>query len=221
MSIHSDYVLLFDLDGTLADTEGLAMEVTDRYFRRQGRVVPQSDLNYLVGTAWPAAVQYLLGRHPTGKDHDTTLKEILSDYREALNGGVKEIPGSAEAVRELSNHFKLGVVSGSNRMEIKTILSTLGILDRFQQYMGFEDYSKSKPHPEPYLEMLRRFPATASRVLVFEDSENGVRAAQAAGLAVVAVGNDPLAVKSRPATQWAIEDFRGIGAQWVRARFNP
>ncbi len=151
MSNHSDYVLLFDLDGTLADTEGLAMEVTDNYFRRQGREIPQNDLNYLVGTAWPAAVQYLLGRHPTGKDQETTLRELLSDYREALNGGVKEIAGSAEAVRELSDHFKLGVVSGSNRMETKTILTTLGILDRFQQYMGFEDYTKSKPHPEPYL----------------------------------------------------------------------
>jgi len=210
-------VLLFDLDGTLADTERVALEVIDRYFRDRNQPVVPLDLEYIVGRAWLVGVTYLLERYPVPGTPATVEREVLAVYRETLVREVPPIAGSAEAVRRLGREFRLGVVSGSRKEEIALVLASLGIGGCFEHVVGFEDYAQSKPSPAPYLEALRRFGVLPSEALVFEDSPTGVEAARAAGLGVVVVGTATIP----PPIIARIPDFTAVDAAWVRRKVRP
>jgi HAD superfamily hydrolase (TIGR01509 family) len=79
------------------------------------------------------------------------------------------------------------VVSGSTRDSVTKSLEALGILDRFETLVCAGDYMKSKPDPEPFLIAAKRLGVAPQDCLVFEDTEMGIQAATAAGMASVKV----------------------------------
>jgi HAD superfamily hydrolase (TIGR01509 family) len=79
------------------------------------------------------------------------------------------------------------VVSGSTRDSVTKSLEVLGILDKFETLVCAGDYTKSKPDPEPFLVAAERLGVAPRDCLVFEDTEMGVQAATAAGMASVKV----------------------------------
>ncbi len=79
------------------------------------------------------------------------------------------------------------VVSGSTRDSVTKSLRALGILDRFETLVCAGDYAKSKPDPEPFLIAAERLGVAPQDCLVFEDTEMGIQAATAAGMASVKV----------------------------------
>jgi len=212
-------VLIFDLDGTIVNTEVTAQAAISLYFERHGKPVTRDDLNAIVGRSWIDAVEYLLALYPLSRSGPDAEADILVDYRRSLAAEIEQIPGSADAIRKLAPHFRMGIVSGSRREDIDTVLRTLGLTDCFERWLGFEDYSAAKPSPAPYLEAMAEFKVTAEDVLVFEDSETGIRAALAAGLRVVTVGPDLRGHDRRPPTPWSIPDFRDVDLAWIQERY--
>lgn len=208
-------LLLFDLDGTIVDTEICAIEVVGRYFLRHGHKVPENDLDYLVGRTWALSVAFLLERYPIAKDLDAVELELLTEYRSVLAQSVPVIPGSVDAIIKLSSVFKLGVVSGSRRHDIESILQTLNIRKYFEHIIGFEDYSNGKPSPEPYLKALSLFDVAADSALIFEDSAAGMTSAIAAGIDVVGIGG--AAHQHSIPVLCQIPNFNGIDGAWVKA----
>jgi HAD superfamily hydrolase (TIGR01509 family) len=87
------------------------------------------------------------------------------------------------------SHGKIpfAVVSGSTRDSVTRSLEALGILDRFETLVCAGDYTKSKPDPEPFLIAAKRLGVAPEDCLVFEDTEMGIQAATAAGMASVKV----------------------------------
>jgi HAD superfamily hydrolase (TIGR01509 family) len=87
------------------------------------------------------------------------------------------------------SHGKIpfAVVSGSTRDSVTRSLKTLGILDKFETLVCAGDYTKSKPDPEPFLIAAERLGVAPEDCLVFEDTEMGIQAATAAGMASVKV----------------------------------
>jgi HAD superfamily hydrolase (TIGR01509 family) len=87
------------------------------------------------------------------------------------------------------SHGKIpfAVVSGGNRESVTNSLTTLGILDKFDTLVCSEDYVKPKPDPEPFLTAAQRLGVAPADCLVFEDTEMGIQAATAAGMASVKV----------------------------------
>ena len=80
----STTLILFDLDGTIVDTETCAMDVVGMYFSRHGFTVPTVDLEYLIGRSWAMSLEFLLGRYPLEKPLVIVEQELLSEYREVL-----------------------------------------------------------------------------------------------------------------------------------------
>jgi beta-phosphoglucomutase len=214
-------IVLFDLDGTLVDTENLAISVTEKYFNRHGIEVRTSDLEILVGHTWSESVAILSKQYPIEKLNELVEQELLQDYREQLAISVPTLPGSREAVLNLAQEFRLALVSGSRRHDIELILKTLSLWEIFEVVVGFEDYAKSKPNPEPYLTALKKMGASTKNAIAFEDSSAGIKAAQAAGLPVVRVGNSTTTTGAMPSTQWHIENLLSINCQWVKEKFKP
>ena len=97
------------------------------------------------------------------------------------------VPHVLEHIDASHGKLRFAVVSGSGRESVTASLATLGILDRFETLVCAGDYVNSKPHPEPYLMAAARLGVAPEHCLVFEDTDMGIEAATAAGMASVKV----------------------------------
>ena len=97
------------------------------------------------------------------------------------------VPEVLEHIEEQRGRIPFAVVSGSARDSVEASLRTIGLLDRFDVLVCAGDYTKSKPDPEPFLVAAKRLGIQPGNCLVFEDTQMGIEAASAAGMASVLV----------------------------------
>lgn len=109
---------------------------------------------------------------------------------------LKAIPEVLEYIEVEHGRIPFAVVSGSTRDSVVGSLSALGLLDKFDTIVAAEDYKRSKPAPDGYLLAAERLGVAPADCLVFEDTEMGIEAATAAGMASVKV---PTALERRRA----------------------
>jgi len=178
---------LFDLDGTLVDTEVLYLEATARALSERGLSVPREELlNIVYGRSLGDVMISLRGRFPAspldGLEERMTHHHWLL-YRE--NDVV--IQSSVDLLRRLAARYPVAVVSGSARADVVRYLSLLELDRCIRFHLGSEDYSPGKPDPACYFLAAERIGARPSRCLVFEDSTVGVIAAKSAGMTCVAL----------------------------------
>jgi HAD superfamily hydrolase (TIGR01509 family) len=114
----------------------------------------------------------------------SNLKEAL--YYEVLPE-LKAVPEVLEHIEASHGHIPFAVVSGSTRESVTASLKLLGVLDKFDTLVCAGDYTKSKPDPEPFLIAAERLGVAPEDCLVFEDTEMGIQAATAAGMASVKI----------------------------------
>jgi beta-phosphoglucomutase family hydrolase len=177
---------LFDCDGTVADSMPLhyiawkqalaewnCVYEEKLFYSWGGKPVRKiiADLNEMHGLQMP--VDVLAAR-----------KEAL--YHEQLPQ-LKAVPCVLEHVLKQHGRITLAVVSGSRRDSVTGSLTALGILDKFDTLVCAEDYTRGKPAPDCFLLAAERLGVEPSACLVFEDTELGIDAATAAGMASVRV----------------------------------
>jgi HAD superfamily hydrolase (TIGR01509 family) len=100
---------------------------------------------------------------------------------------LKAIPPVMEHVLAQHGQIPLAVVSGSRRDSVTGSLTAIGILDKFDTLVCAEDYTHGKPAPDAFLLAAKRLNVEPSKCLVFEDTDLGIEAATAAGMASVRV----------------------------------
>jgi HAD superfamily hydrolase (TIGR01509 family) len=99
------------------------------------------------------------------------------------------IDGAVEAVRRVAGSFRLALASSSNRPLIDLVLELAGLVPSFAATVSSEEVERGKPSPDVFLEAARRLGVAPERCAAVEDSANGIRAASAAGMRVVAIPN--------------------------------
>ena len=97
------------------------------------------------------------------------------------------LPGAVDAVRRLARRWPLGLASSSPSLLIDRTLDATGLAPCFSVALSTEQVGAGKPAPDVYLEVARRLGVPAGRCAAVEDSTNGLRAARAAGMRVIAV----------------------------------
>ncbi|HWB33295.1 MAG TPA: HAD family phosphatase [Acidobacteriaceae bacterium] len=182
--------LLFDCDGTIADSMPLHYVAWNRALGEHGAVFPE-DTFYAWGGMPAAEIIAILGRQQgivMPVEDVEHRKEAL--YYEMLH----ELRAVPEVLAEIDRNHALGaarlpmaVVSGSTRDSVTRSLIALGLLDRFETLVCAGDYARSKPDPEPFLTAAARLGVEPSSCLVFEDTEMGIQSATAAGMASVKI----------------------------------
>jgi HAD superfamily hydrolase (TIGR01509 family) len=100
---------------------------------------------------------------------------------------LQAVPEVLQQIQAEHKKIPFAVVSGSTRESVKASLVTLNLFDRFDTIVCAEDYSKSKPDPEAFLLAAARLGVSPEFCLVFEDTEMGIQAAKAAGMASIKV----------------------------------
>jgi HAD superfamily hydrolase (TIGR01509 family) len=181
--------VVFDLDGVVVDTEQVWDEVREQLAReRGGRWHPgaQAAMMGMSSPEWSAYMHDEIGLADTPAEiNDEVVQRMLERYRAQL----PLIPGAVEAVRRIGAAFRLGVASSSNRPLIEAVLEGAGITDLFEAVVSSEEVARGKPAPDVYLEAARRLGVEPAQAAAVEDSANGIRAAHAAGMRVLALPN--------------------------------
>jgi HAD superfamily hydrolase (TIGR01509 family) len=175
--------IFWDNDGILVDTEHLYFEATRRVLARVHVDLTPALFHelFLVQNrgAWHLAEAAGVAPDALARlraDRDALYGELLC--RDGL-----VIPGVEAALERLASRHRMAIVTSSHRDHFDAIHRGTGLLRFFDFVLTREQYQRSKPDPEPYLVALAQTGLNRSECLVIEDSERGLRAARAAGLA--------------------------------------
>src|SRR5690349_5041779 len=178
--------VVFDMDGVLVDSEHLWDEIREQLARERGgrwHEGAQADMMGMSSPEWSRYMHDVIGLpEPPEEINDEVVERMLARYRSDL----PLLDGAVDAVRRLAGRFRLAVASSSNRPLIDTVLATAGIHDLFELTVSSEEVARGKPAPDVYLETARRLGVDPVACAAIEDSGNGIRAAHAAGMRVVA-----------------------------------
>ncbi len=180
---------IFDLDGTLVDTEVLWVEATRSYLNSIGCDLPAEDaLDIVYGKSWRSVHAHLLGRFPelnlNQEEMDDALRPWFLKLRESDD---VRIHGSVNLLRRLAKNYPVCIVSGANRRDIADSIALMEADGDVQFFLGSEDYMHGKPAPDCFLMAAQKLEVPPEHCVVFEDSAAGVQAAKAAGMACVAL----------------------------------
>ena len=176
--------VLFDLDGTLIDTERLAMAATLSAFDAMGFKVPQDFLHDLVGKDMPTAERLIAARYPQLDLQDLDRRVAFAMNQELLSGMPLK-PGVRALLAKITQ--PKAVVTSSSRKGAVRKVTQAGLMDDFQHLITLDDVNHPKPAPDAYLLAAKMLGVAPARCLVFEDSEVGAEAAHRAGMRVVQV----------------------------------
>jgi HAD superfamily hydrolase (TIGR01509 family) len=182
---------LFDLDGTLVDSERESVEALARALAAgQGIDVDHYDREFVIGKSWVAIYASLKMRHPslTWDMHQLIAQTATHREHVIAEHGIHVMPGAREMLAWTAGRPR-ALVTGSSRVEVMQVLPLIAPADSasFDVIFAAEDVPASKPAPDGYLMALAALGLAPHECVVIEDSTAGITAGLAAGCIVVGV----------------------------------
>lgn len=181
---------LFDMDGTLVETERLWSKALVELLRDDGHDLSEDAAYRIVcGRSWNSIYQDTVTLFPDEAQYDIDAQadRLKPYYVRVREGADLRIPGAAETFLALAKHTPCAIVSGSRREDVEETADMLGIRDSLALIIGAQDCPVGKPAPDGFLMAAKTLGVEPSRCVVFEDSNAGVRSGKTAGMHVVAL----------------------------------
>lgn len=179
--------IVFDMDGVLTDTEVIWDQVRRGLAADEGRDWPAEATTAMMGMNTPEWSRYLVESVGLSGTPEQVANRTIDAMALRYAVHLPTLPGAVEAVRRLSEHWTLGLASSSPRRLIDSSLAALGLTEYFRATVSTEEVPRGKPAPDGYLRACELLGVDPAASVAIEDSSNGLRAAAAAGMAVVAV----------------------------------
>ena len=181
--------VVFDLDGVIVDSEHVWDEVREELARERGgrwHDRAQTDMMGMSSPEWSRYMHDVIGLPESPAEIDAeVVRRMLDSYTEHL----PLVDGAVEAVSRLAGSFRLALASSSNRPVIDVVLEVSGLAPLFEATVSSEEVERGKPAPDVFLEAAARLAVAPERCAAVEDSGNGIRAAHAADMRVLAIPN--------------------------------
>lgn len=177
---------LFDCDGTIADSMPLHYNAWKGALAEWNCTFDEELFYAWGGRPVREIIAALNEAHSLSMPVDAVATRKESLYHEQLPQ-LKGIPAVVEHIHAQHGRIPLAVVSGSRRSSVVGSLTALNLLDKFDTLVCAEDYKNGKPAPDAFLLAAERLGVPAEECLVFEDTDLGIEAATAAGMASVRV----------------------------------
>ena len=201
--------LLFDNDGVLVETEPY-------YYKANVKALSEFDINLTFdvymeimargGTAWELAKK----KNISQRDIDKKRAQRDIYYQGFIQNENIEIDGVVDVLKELSQKYKMGIVTTSRRVDFDLVHNKREIVKYMDFTLCVEEYSRSKPHPDPYLAGMKKFDASKDECLIIEDSERGLTSAVNAGIECVVVTNEFTSTHDLSKANYKIEKIKEL-----------
>ncbi len=180
--------IFFDCDGLLVDTETLWLEACRGALAPYGIEISEEFYIEEVLNQGHSLLVNLGRQNGMSEEKIQEVRKYRNDlYKEMLRENIKVIDGVRETLDKLHGKFVMGIVTTSYKDDFDIIMERTGLGKYFSFFVTFEDVSKPKPDPEPYLKAWQMSGFAKEECLVLEDSLRGVEAAKAAGLTCYAI----------------------------------
>jgi HAD superfamily hydrolase (TIGR01509 family) len=181
--------VIFDLDGVLLDSEQRWNEAKEALVRESGGAWADDAPSVMMGMSSPEWSAYMRDQLQVPLDAEAINADVVRRMHDGYAAGLPLLPGAIDAVRALAARWPLGLASSSNREIIDVFLDAADVRGAFGATVSSEEVARGKPAPDVYLAAAAALGVPPQRCVAIEDSANGLRAARAAGMAVIAVPN--------------------------------
>jgi HAD superfamily hydrolase (TIGR01509 family) len=177
---------LFDCDGTIVDSMPLHYIAWSQALGEWNCPFPQDQFYQMGGMPIVEIIETLAQEHGIAMPALKVAERKEALYYEHLPK-LNVVPEVLEHIEAQHGRIPFAVVSGSTRESVEASLQATGLSSKFETLVCAGDYAKSKPDPEPFLMAAERLGVAPELCLVFEDTQMGIDAAEAAGMAWVRV----------------------------------
>jgi HAD superfamily hydrolase (TIGR01509 family) len=179
--------LIFDCDGTLADTMPGHHEAWQRTLALLGASFPVEQFYALAGVPTPKIARQIAAEHGLTIDPDQLARRKEQAYLDSEPAvlPIEKVVAIARAAR--ARRIPMAVASGSHRALVERTLRIIGVWDWFPVVVASEDTLRHKPEPDVFLEAARRLGVEPHLCVVYEDADLGIEAARRAGMRFVDV----------------------------------
>jgi HAD superfamily hydrolase (TIGR01509 family) len=181
--------VILDLDGVLMDSEQRWNQAKEALVREAGGRWRAEAPRMMMGMSSPEWSAYLRDELGVPMDANAIARDVVRRMEDGYRRQLPLLPGADEAVRALARRWPLGLASSSNREIIDLVLELADFGDVLEVTVSSEEVERGKPAPDVYVNAARGLNATPAHCVAVEDSSNGLRAAAAAGMSVIAVPN--------------------------------
>jgi HAD superfamily hydrolase (TIGR01509 family) len=183
--------ILFDFDGLILDTETPIFQAWQEMFRRHGQELLLDEWAEILGKSLDVVgpAEIFVENLTDENERKKVLREVSKRELELVKEQLP-LPGAVELIQKSKEHgLKLGIVSSSEEEWIRSHLCRLGLDGYFDHTSCADEVEQAKPDPALYHLGLKKMRVQPEKVIVLEDSPNGVLAAKRAGLYCIAVPN--------------------------------
>lgn len=198
--------VLFDLDGTLMDTEGQYTH----FWTAMGKIYLPEKPNF-VALIKGNTMQKIWDTYFNGKEKEReVIEKKLLEFERQMSFPI--ICGAREFIGELKLHGILcAVVTSSDRKKMQNVWDKQPyFMQLFDKVFTAEDFSCSKPHPDPYLKAASSLGVDITECIIFEDAINGLKSAMASGAYTIALTTENPKEVVEPLSHYTIENFTEI-----------
>lgn len=178
--------LIFDMDGTILDTEPTHRKAWDVVLTRYGLNFDERTVTGLNGSPTWRIAEVIIASQQSGLDPMLLAAEKTAVLREILFDTVQPL-ALVEVVKAYKGRRPMAVGTGSEHAMAEALLQHLGLRDYFDAIVGADDVTRHKPEPDTFLRCAELIKVAPTRCVVFEDADFGIQAAQAAGMDFVDV----------------------------------
>jgi HAD superfamily hydrolase (TIGR01509 family) len=196
----------FDCDGLMFNTEESFNVAGRELLRRRGHDLTPEVLRLMMGRRAAEAFDALVTSLRLTDSPVLLQQEYDGLFHAALEGRLNVMPGLLDLLALIEDRgLPKAVCTSSNRVHLQRVLGRFDLTSRFETTLTAEDVTHGKPHPEIYLAAAKRLGVSPERLLVLEDSENGTKAAVAAGAVAVSVPHEHSSYQDF-ASAWLVAD---------------
>lgn len=215
---------IFDLDGTLIDSEILWVDAMVAYLADHGCGASRVDMMKVIfGRSWVDIHREVTARFAAVSAitrHQMAIQLRAYYLRQRTQVDSILIGSSVALLKQLAETYPVIVVSGSPHDDVQEAVNLMGAAASVKFVLGAEDYSPGKPSPAGFLAGAQRLGVPPEQCVVFEDSWAGVTAAKAAGMPCVALSRPTEHPQKLDAADWILEDLAQFSVDGLIARMN-
>ena len=181
--------ILFDMDGTVLDSEGLFDQAQLKLLNEYGVSVDVNELSEFKGMSYKDFYPRFMSKFQITGDVDSLRLKLRTYLHRIMEGGLQYIDGFEDFYSQFirGENIKVGIVTNTTRLTYNKIETCVNINEYFQFSITATESEEPKPSPVPYIQAMNELSLTPDRTLIIEDSKTGIISAVKSGARVVGI----------------------------------